>query len=608
MKTTKYSIDEINLLPKEPGIYKFYDIHDNLIYVGKAKNIKKRINNYFIEKKETSIKTRKMVNKINHIEYTIVNSEYEALLLENNIIKNNNPKYNILLRDDKTFPYICILNERFPRIISTRKVDKKIGHYYGPFSNLPTMYNILELIKDIYTIRTCNLNLSENNIKKNKFKVCLEYHIKNCKGPCENLQSENDYNEDIIQIKNILKGNFQEVKKQLKLKMNIASENLKFEIAQNYKEKIKAIDHYYSKSLVTNPTQIKDIDVFAIKADLIENNDFNKVFISYIKIQKGLITFTKSIEIQRKLDETLKEILSLAIIYLREKHNSKAKEIISNMDLKGVDLNAATILPKIGDKKKLLDLAIKNVLNSKKDFFKKKEKGIDKSNIILENLKKDLNLKNIPNHIECFDNSNLQGTTPVAAMVCFLNGKPSKKNYRHFNIKTVLGPNDFASMEEVVERRYKKIILDKEKKLNFPDLIIIDGGKGQLNSAIKILKKLNIYDKIEIISIAKRLEEIYKPNDQYPIHLSKISPSLKLIQRIRDEAHRFAITFHKLKRDKKDIKSELDNIKGIGPKTIQSLLKHFKFIKNIKKASEKDIIKLIGKNKARIIKQYFINK
>ena len=607
MKATKYSIDEINLLPKEPGIYKFYDASDNLIYVGKAKNIKKRINSYFIEKKETNIKTRKMLKKIHHIEYTIMNSEYEALLLENNIIKNNNPKYNILLRDDKTFPYICILNERFPRIISTRKVDKKIGQYYGPFSNLPAMYNILELIKDIYTIRTCNLNLSENNINKNKFKVCLEYHIKNCKGPCENLQSEDDYNEDISQIKNILKGNFQEVKKDLKLKMNEASKNLEFEIAQNLKEKIEAIDHYYSKSLVTNPSQIKDIDVFAIKADFDDNNDFNRVFISYIKIEKGLITFTKSIEVQRKLDETLKEILSLAIIYLREKHRSEAKEIISNIDLKGIDLNTNTILPKIGDKKKLLDLAIKNVLNSKRDFFKKKEKGIDKSNIILENLKKDLNLKNLPKHIECFDNSNLQGTTPVAAMVHFLNGKPSKNNYRHFNIKSVLGPNDFASMEEVVERRYKKIILDKENKLKLPDLIIIDGGKGQLNSAIKILNKLNIYDKVEIISIAKRLEEIYKPNDQYPIHLSKTSPSLKLIQRIRDEAHRFAITFHKLKRDKKDIKSELDNIKGIGPKTIQNLLKHFKFVKNIKKASEKDLIELIGKTKTKIIKDYFNN-
>ncbi|MCP3659293.1 MAG: excinuclease ABC subunit C [Bacteroidetes bacterium] len=602
MKIHRYTKNQINLLPKNPGIYKFYGIKENLIYVGKAKNIKKRVNSYFTDKKEPSIKTRKMVKKVEYIEYTIVNSEYEALLLENNLIKNNKPKYNILLRDDKTFPFICILDERFPRIITTRKVEDKMGEYYGPFSNLQAMYKILDLIKDTFTIRTCNLNLSKKNIEKKKFKICLEYHIKNCKGPCENFQTENDYNDDINQIKNILKGNFNEVKKRLKNQMLESAKNQKFETAQEYKEKIEAIDQYYSKSLVTNPINAIDIDIFAITTDN-TNANFEKAYISYIKIKKGLITFTKNIEIQRKLEETIKEILILGIVYLREQHASNAKLIITNINIEKEILNAEVLVPKIGDKRKLLELAIKNVLLAKKDNLEKDQKNKDKSNVVLYNLQKDLNLKKLPINIECFDNSNLQGTTPVSAMVSFINGKPSKKNYRHFNIKEVSGPNDFASMEEVVRRRYKKILLENRIE-GLPNLIVIDGGKGQLSSAIKALKNLDIFNKIEIISIAKRLEEIYKPNDSYPIHLNKSSSSLKILQYIRDEAHRFAINFHKHKRDKQNIKSELHNIKGIGPKTVQLLLKHYKSINGIKETKKENIIELVGISKAKLIESF----
>ena len=602
MKLTKYNISEINNIPQDPGIYKFYDKNDTLVYVGKAKNLKKRVKSYFAKKKDPSIKTQKMVKQISYLEITIVNSEYEALLLENNLIKNHSPKYNILMRDDKTYPFICILNERFPRLIPTRKVDKKKGIFFGPFQNVTTIRNIFSLIKENYKIRTCNFNLSKKNIEKKKFKVCLEYHIKNCKGPCEGLQDVYSYNEDIDQIKEILKGNFQEVKKKLKAKMLEASESLEFELANEYKNKLDSIENYYSKSLIANPKDNSDIDIFAIYTD--KNNTLNKSgksFISYIKVQKGLMNFTKTIEIENKLDETEEEILRHAIIYIREESKSKAKEVYTNIDMDEGFLGLKIINPKIGDKRKIVEIALKNAYNAKRDSILKKTNTVSKSESLLIRIKEDLNLKKIPNHIECFDNSNIQGTTPVAAMVCFKDSKPSKKDYRHFNIKTVVGANDFASMEEVVGRRYKGLILENKP---LPDLIIIDGGKGQLNSAILALKNIGIFEKVEIISIAKKLEEIFKPNDSFPLHLNKASSSLKFIQRIRNEAHRFAIKFHKQKRIKGNIKSKLEEIKGIGPKTIISLIKHFGSVQKIKFASFEEIKKVVGESKAEILNKY----
>ncbi len=593
MKISSYSINQRNLLSSNPGIYRFYDKFGVLIYVGKAKNIKKRVVSYFNKSTNHSLKTQKMVNQVDSIECTIVNSEYEALLLENNLIKNNNPKYNILLRDDKTYPYLCILDERFPRIISTRDLKRHKGKFFGPFTDVGSMNKILSLIKELFKIRTCNYNLSIANIEKKKFKVCLEYHIKNCKGPCENLQSEDNYNNDMSQIEHILKGNFFFVKKELKIRMNEASNKLEFEIAQKYKEKINALDKYYHKSLIINPLKSENLDVFSITS-----ND-KKGFVSYLKVMNGIITFTQTIEIDKKLEESDEEILLTVIIYLRQKHKSNSVEIISNIDLNNESLNAKTIVPKIGDKRKILDLAIKNSLLAKKESISKNFN--ERENKTLNIIHEDLNLKSVPNYIECFDNSNTQGTNPVAAMVCFKDGKPSKKLYRLFNIKTVKGPNDYASMKEIVLRRYKKIVEDKEP---LPNLIIIDGGKGQLSSAISALKEVGILEKVDIISIAKKLEEIYKPNDPYPIHLDKKSFSLRLIQRIRDEAHRFAIKFHKRKRDIKSIKTQLEGIKGIGPKTIQILLRTFGSISNIKNSTLEEISNIIGNKKASLIKQF----
>ena len=669
MEQSRYNKDEIKLLPINPGIYRFYAKNNDLIYVGKAKNIKKRVQSYFTKQKNISLKTAKMVSQIQDIEFTIVNSEYEALLLESTIIKNNSPKYNILLRDDKTYPYICIINERFPRIMAIRKMNKSTGEYFGPYSDLSTMNSILDLIKDTFTIRTCKFNLSKPNIENKKIKVCLEYHIKNCKGPCEGLQSQKDYDNDITQIRNILKGNFQEVRKMLNKKMLQYAQNLNFEKAQQIKEKIIAIDKYYAKSLIISPIHTKDIDVFAITTDSIDvnrkfctlndkivqnsildkpdftdknaeiipyinkistskisNNDnnvpncFNKIFISYLKIHKGVIVFTKNIEIARKLDESVEEIFTLAIVHLRSEYSSNAKEVISNMNfekinhlrLKGnknpkfdIKKDINIIFPKKGDKRKLLELAIKNVLNAKKDTIEKKRMQENKSWPMLKQLEIDLGLSTIPRHIECFDNSNMGGSNPVAAMICFKDGHPYKKGYRHYNIKTVEGPNDYASMEEIIERRYDYQRSSRSRNLDFPDLILIDGGKGQLNSAVKTLKKLNLYDKVEIRSIAKKLEEIYKPNDQFPLHLCKTSNSLKFVQKVRDEAHRFAINFHKLQRSKNAFKSELDDIKGIGLKTATILLKHFGSVKKIKKASSQELVDIIGSHKSKIILKYF---
>lgn len=593
MEVTYYTAEDVNKLPDQPGVYKFYNQQHDLIYVGKAKNLKKRVSSYFNRSSGSSRKTRKMVSEITAIEFTIVNSEFDALLLENSLIKENQPKYNILLKDDKSYPYILLTKERFPRIIPTRRMVPGAGLYFGPFASVKAMNNILDLLRNLYTIRTCRYDLSDENIRSGKFKVCLEYHIGNCKGPCENLQSEGDYNRDIEQATNILKGNLGVARSYFKEKMQEAAETLEFEAAQVYKDKTDLLSKYQAKSLVVNP-QIGDTDVFTIVSD-------DKIaFINYLKVNNGSIVLTKTIEVKKKLDEPDEEILALMIVELRNKYLSSAADLLTNVELP-IYIDAVNfIIPKIGDKRKLVDMSIKNVLFYKKERYNQVLSTKQKENRVLITLKDDLRLKDLPMHIECFDNSNIQGTNPVASMVCFKNGKPSKKDYRKFNIKTVVGPDDFGSMKEVVYRRYHRL---QEEALPMPDLIVIDGGKGQLNAACKALKELQLYGSIPIVGIAKRLEEIYTPEDPYPLHIDKKSESLKLIQRIRDEAHRFAITFHRQKRSIAALKTELEEIPGIGKKTAMALLKNFKSIKNIREADDQTLSQLIGTVKAKAVKE-----
>lgn len=593
MEVPFYTSDQIHQLPTQPGIYKFYNQEGTLIYVGKAKNIKKRVSSYFTKTHTTDKKTRKMVSEIRRIEFTIVNSEFDALLLENNLIKTNLPRYNIMLRDDKSYPYVCVTNERFPRIISTRKRIPNYGTYFGPYSSVKAMNSVLELIRSLYTIRTCTYNLSEENIAKGKFKVCLEYHIGNCKGMCEGLQSEEDYNHDIEQAKILLKGNMNLGRAYFKKKMLEASENMEYEKAHEYKEKLLSIENFQSKSLVVNE-RIGDTDVITIVSDE------KAAFVNYLKIKDGTIIFTKTVEVKKKLNEKDEDILALVAVELMEKFDSHAKEIISNIPIEA-DLGIEKSLPKIGDKKKLVDLSIKNALFYKKDRYNAAETNKQKEHHAVVALQKDLRLKTLPKHIECFDNSNIQGSDPVASMVCFKNGRPSKKDYRHFHIKTVVGPDDFASMAEVTYRRYKRQL---EENATLPDLIVIDGGKGQLSAACNSLKSLGLYGQIPIIGIAKRLEEIYFPEDQYPIHIDKKSPSLALLQRVRDEAHRFAITFHRNKRSKNSFNTQLESIKGVGEKTADRLLSHFKSISKIKSATIEELASLIGKEKAKVVKEH----
>lgn len=580
-------------LPDIPGVYKFFDKENNLLYVGKAKGLKSRVSSYFNNTKQHSRKTQKLVDQIHHIEFTLVNTEFDALLLENNLIKTYQPKYNILLKDDKTYPYICITNEPFPKIIITRKVDKKEGIFYGPFTNIKAMNLVLELIKQLYTIRTCHLHLSQENIKAQKFKVCLEYHIGNCKAPCEGLQSKEDYDKEIEQVHHILKGSSNVAKNHFKEKMLQHAESLEFEKAEEYKQKMNRLESFQSKSLVVNP-KIQDLDVFSI------TSDEETAFVNYLKIKNGAIIHTQTIEVKKKLEESDEDILTLLALNFRTEFQSQAPEIITNLLLSVPIEQIENTIPKIGDKKKLLDLSLKNVLFAKKEKLRKQNNQVSEqkfSHSVLE-LQKILQMEKPPVHIECFDNSNIQGTNPVAAMVYFKDGKPFKKEYRHFNIKTVVGPDDFASMKEIVTRRYKRIL---EEKKDLPDLIIIDGGKGQLSHACEALKELEIYGKMHIIGIAKRLEEIYLPEDEIPLHVSKKSSALRLIQRARDEAHRFAITFHRLKRSNNSIKSQLETIKGIGPNTMQKLIQEFKTVNNIKEQPLEELAKIVGEAKAKLL-------
>lgn len=597
MYSTSYSPAEYGQLPDQPGVYKYFNAEGVLIYVGKAKSLKKRVASYFIKSSGFNNKTRRMVREIHRIEFTLVNSEFDALLLENNLIKNTQPKYNILLKDDKTYPYLLLTNEHFPSIFPTRKVIPSKGTYFGPFASVKAMKNVLELIRTLFTIRTCKLDLSPSKIAEGRYKVCLEYHIGNCLGPCEGLQQEQDYMKDIEQAKNILKGNLGVAKVYFKAKMQESAEAMAYELAQKYKEKLDLLEKYQAKSLVTS-TSVTSLDIFSIVTDE------KHAYVNYLKIKNGAINLTKTVELRKRLDESESELLITAIVRLRDQFQSDSTEIVTNIapeeQIEGLQIN----VPKIGDKRKLVELSLKNALYYKKEKALAAGELIDKKNRVLEQLKQDLSLKDLPVRIECFDNSNIQGTHPVASMVCFINGKPANKEYRHYHIKTVDGPDDFASMEEVVYRRYKRLI-EEEKPL--PQLIVIDGGKGQLSSAAQALKDLEIYGRIPIIGIAKRLEEIYFPADPYPLHIDKKSESLRLIQRIRDEAHRFAITFHRNIRSKSAISTELDTIEGIGIKTAEKLLQRFKSLKKIKEAPMEELVKTVGKSKAEKLQQ-LINK
>jgi excinuclease ABC subunit C len=582
-------------LPDSPGVYKFFNSESIIIYVGKAKSLKKRVSSYFNKQSTYNRKTEKLVSEIRSIEFTLAESEFDALLLENNFIKQFQPRYNILLKDDKSFPFLCILDERFPRIISTRKFDPENGEYFGPYTSVVSMNHVLDLIRELYTIRTCSLDLSEENIQKKKFKTCLEFHLGNCLGPCEGLQSEEDYNQEIALARHILKGNMKAVVDHFKADMTRAAEALQFEKAEAVKNKLLLLDRFQTSSMVVN-TKLTDIDVISIAAS--ETN----YYLNFMLVNEGAIVFSQNIQIQKKLDETEGDVLTSVYYNLRTQHNSRNPFVFSNVPLTVLETNLEAQVPKIGDKKKLVTLSLKNALSLK--VLKEIEAAKPVTNIALEKLQADLRLPTLPMNIECFDNSNLGGTSPVASMVKFTDGKPNKKEYRHYNIKTVEGPNDFASMTEIVTRRYSRLIAENKP---LPDLIVVDGGKGQLSSAVEALKKLDLYGKLPIIGIAKSLEEIFFPEDSIPLHINKKSLSLKLIQRLRDEAHRFAITFHRLKRSKKSITSELDDVDGLGPGTREKLLKHFKSVSKIRSATGAEIISIIGSHKAGLLKTHFEN-
>lgn len=586
----------LNLLPTEAGVYRFFDADNRIIYIGKAKNLKNRVSSYFNKQTTHHRKTLKLISEIRRIEFTVVNSEYDALLLENNLIKEHQPKYNILLKDDKTYPYICVTQEPFPRVFPTRNIEDKKHRYFGPYASLKTMNMLLELFKQLFNLRTCQYFLSEENIAKKKFKVCLEYHLKNCKGGCEGFQKEEDYLKDIQQVVSILKGNIQPAKQYFKEKMLAAAEKMAFEEAAAWKKKLEIIQNFQNKSLVANPS-IDSLEVYTI----IDGEE--DAYVNFMGIQHGCLVQTESVQIKKRLDEPPDELLTHAITNFRQKYQINARKIVTNIPLSIEIPQTELTVPKIGDFKKLVELSLKNALYFKHERETAKievQKDKSRSYTLLQ-LKADLNLKEIPEHIECFDNSNIQGTNPVAAMVCFKNGKPAKKEYRHFHIKTVEGPNDFASMYEVVMRRYTRLL---QEEAPLPQLIIIDGGKGQLSAAVQALKELTLYGKVAIIGIAKRLEEIYFPEDAIPLHLHKKSRSLELLQKIRDEAHRFAISFHRDVRSNAALKTGLESIEGFGKVTIEKLLTTFKSINNIQKASHEEIAQLIGEKKTKVLLQH----
>lgn len=587
---------QLKTLPSEPGVYRYYDKNGQLLYVGKAKNLKKRVHSYF-NKNQNGYRTRIMVSKIVRLETTVVNSEYDALLLENNLIKEHQPFYNVMLKDDKTYPWICIKNEDFPRIFMTRNVVKDGSEYYGPYAKVRPAKVLLETIKNLYKIRSCSLDLSPKKIDDGKYKVCLEYHIKNCKGPCENLESKESYDEKIDAIRGIIKGDFRKARKYLEDEMFRFAANLEFEAAQTVKERLDFLDDYQARNTVVNPN-IDDVDVFGM------TSDETAAYVNFFKIRNGNIVQSFTTEIKKILEETDEEILEEALIEIRQKFASESKEILLPFHLNIEIPNIKLIVPKVGDKKRIVELSEKNA----KEYRLEKLKQVQiidperHTNRIMAEMQKLLRMPVEPRHIEGFDNSNIQGSNPVSACVVFKDGKPSKSDYRIFHVKTVEGPNDFATMEEVIYRRYKRMLDEGE---NLPQLILIDGGKGQLSSAIKSLKLLGLYGKITIVGIAKRLEEIFFPEDPIPLYLDKKSETLKILQRVRDEAHRFGVKHHRTRRTNNTIKSELEEIPGVGEKTIELLLKKLKSVKRVKEANLETLEEILGKQKGKIVWEFF---
>ncbi len=587
---------KIKTLPNKPGIYQYFDETGKIIYVGKAKNLKKRVSSYFTKNHDTA-KTRILVRRIHDIHYIVVDTETDALLLENNLIKKYRPRYNIQLKDDKTYPWICIKNERFPRVFSTRRVIKDGSKYYGPYPSVKIVNTLLSLMRELYPLRTCHYDLSEENIQKGKYKECLEYHIGNCKAPCIGKESESNYQEYIDQIEHIVKGNIASVIRMLKEKMSAAAEKFEFEEAENLKQKIKSLEKYKAKSTVVSPT-IHQVDVLTL------NKGEKNAFVNYLVINNGAIIHGHTVEVKKKLDEPDEEILTFVLLNMREKFNSQSREVLvenaNALDVKGLDF----FTPQRGDKKHLLDLSARNAKfyrmeRQKQEHAKNPEVRTER---LLQKIQKDFRLKELPVHMECFDNSNIQGTNPVSACVVFKNGRPSKKDYRHFNIRTVEGPDDFESMREAIYRRYKRML---EEGGSLPQLLIVDGGKGQLSAGVEALERLELRGKLPIVGIAKRLEEIFFPGDNLPLYLDKKSESLKVIQYMRNEAHRFGIEHHRNRRSKAALGSELLEIEGIGEKTQETLLRHFKTISRIKAASEKELEEVVGLAKAKILQHHF---
>jgi excinuclease ABC subunit C len=586
---------QLNTLPHSPGVYQFYDGEGKILYVGKAKNLKKRVGSYFTKTHEYG-KTRLMVKKIRSLRHIVVPTESDALLLESNLIKKYRPRYNVLLKDDKSFPWICIKKERFPRIFSTRNITKDGSEYYGPYTSTKTVKTLLDLIKSVYPLRTCNYDLSEEKITNGKYKVCLEYHLGNCKGPCEGLQNEEEYEQQVDDIRQIIKGNFKTSLHYFKKQMRLLAADMHFEEAELIKNKIEILENYQVKTTIVNP-KINNVDVFSIIADEAY------AYVNFLQLSHGSIIRSHTMEIKKKLEEENTDLLALAIVEIRQRFNSQSKEVYVPFEMAlGTDLKIT--IPKLGDKKKILDLSERNAKFFRQERFKQvRITDPDRHvNRIMAQMKKDLRLSKEPRHIECFDNSNLQGSNPVAACVVFKDGKPSKKEYRNFNIKTVEGPDDFASMEEVVFRRYKRLL---EENQSLPELVVIDGGKGQLSSALKSLEILGLRGKVAIIGIAKRLEEIYFPEDPIPLYLDKKSETLKIIQQLRNEAHRFGITFHRNIRSKEAINSVLEEIEGIGKKTAEEALKKFKSVKRIKEATIEELTEVVGWSKAKKIYESF---
>lgn len=589
----------LSIIPHQPGCYQFFDEEGTIIYIGKAKNLKKRVSSYF-NKEHDSPKTRILVRKIAKIKYIVVETEEDTFLLENNLIKQYQPRYNVLLKDDKTYPSIVVKKEYFPRVMQTRIIQRDGSRYFGPYTSVMSVRALLETIRKVYKLRTCRLNLTPENIRAGKFKVCLQYHIKRCNGPCEGLQSLEDYNKNIQEILEILKGNVGIISKKIYEEMQLCAEEYKYEEAQELKEKYLMIENFRERSTVVSNFGY-NIDVFFC------SDDEQSAYINYLHVVNGAITQAYTFEYRKKMDESKEELLAMGIVEMRQRYKSESKEIIVPF-IPDIELtNVEFTIPQRGDKRKLLALSEQNVKQYRVDKLKKSEilNPEQRSTRLLKVVQKDLHLKELPIHIECFDNSNIQGTNPVAACVVFKKGKPSKKDYRHFAIKSVVGPNDYASMQEAIQRRYSRVVNEGG---NLPQLIVVDGGKGQLSASVEILRKMNLYGKVAIIGIAERLEEIYFPNDSVPLYLDKNSETLKLIQYLRDEAHRFGLAFHRKKRSKAQIGSELDKIKGIGPKSKRDLLNHFKSIKRIREADEKEIVEVLGEARGKIVFNWFNKK